>query len=120
MNAAKTQADSAAHDPCVVPERLNAAFAVLQEKWALPIVYVLMQGPEGFNEIGRAAGSVNPATLTQRLARMEQVGLVRKTVQSVMPPRTLYELTEAGRALKPVLKAFEVWSERHPLPSAGS
>ncbi|MGD9740043.1 MAG: winged helix-turn-helix transcriptional regulator [Bauldia sp.] len=106
----------AEHDPCVVPQRLNSAFAVLQEKWALAIVYVLLKAPEGFNEIGRAAGSVNPATLTQRLATMEQVGLVKKTVQSVMPPRTLYELTEAGKALQPVITAFEAWSQRHPLP----
>lgn len=103
-------------EACVVPERLSAAFAVLQEKWALPIVYVLLQGPQGFNDIGRAAGAVNPATLTQRLARMEQVGLVTKTVQSVMPPRTLYTLTEAGCALRPVINAFEAWSKRHPLP----
>jgi DNA-binding HxlR family transcriptional regulator len=113
MNPRQTPTE---HDDCVVPERLSAAFAVLQEKWALPILYVLLQGPEGFNEIGRAAGAVNPATLTQRLARMEQVGLVKKTVQSVMPPRTLYELTDAGLALRPVIKAFEAWAQRHPLP----
>lgn len=111
----RAEANKTEQDPCVVPERLSAAFAVLQEKWALPIVYVLLKGPEGFNEIGRAAGSVNPATLTQRLATMEHVGLVKKTVQSVMPPRTLYELTEAGLALKPVIAAFEAWSQRHPL-----
>jgi DNA-binding HxlR family transcriptional regulator len=115
MERAKAKLETDA-DPCIVPERLSAAFAVLQEKWALPIVYVLLLGPEGFNEIGRAAGSVNPATLTQRLATMEMVGLVKKTVQSTMPPRTLYELTEAGKALKPVIKAFETWSERHPMP----
>jgi DNA-binding HxlR family transcriptional regulator len=115
----KSPSPAADDDHCVVPQRLSAAFAVLQEKWAMPIVYVLMQGPEGFNEIGRAAGSVNPATLTQRLARMEQVGLVKKTVQSQMPPRTLYELTEAGLALRPVLKAFETWSRKHPLPATG-
>ncbi len=117
MDRPKTEGEAAAADPCVVPERLSAAFAVLQEQWALPIVYVLLQGPEGFNEIGRAAGSVNPATLTQRLGRMEQVGLVRKTVQSTMPPRTLYELTDAGRALRTVITAFEQWSEKHPLPA---
>jgi len=112
----RTTTTTNAADSCVVPERLNAAFAVLQEKWALPIIYVLLQGPEGFNEIGRAAGSVNPATLTQRLARMETVGLLTKTVQSTMPPRTLYALTEAGQALRPVISAFEAWSQRHPLP----
>jgi DNA-binding HxlR family transcriptional regulator len=115
MSSSRTAAE---RDPCVVPERLSAAFAVLQEKWALPIVYVLLQGPQGFNDIGRAAGAVNPATLTQRLARMEQVGLVKKTVQSVMPPRTLYELTDAGKALRPVINAFETWAKRHPLAAA--
>ncbi len=100
---------------CVVPERLSAAFGVLQEKWALAIVYVLLRGPEGFNELGRQAGDVNPATLTQRLSRLEQVGLVNKSVQSTMPPRTLYALTEAGLALDPVIKAFEAWARKHPL-----
>lgn len=113
-----TDAPSESHreESCVVPRRLNAAFAVLQEKWALAVVYVLLKGPQGFNEIARAAGSVNPATLTHRLARMEQVGLVTKTVQSVMPPRTLYQLTDAGDALRPVIRAFETWVHRHPLP----
>lgn len=106
-------------DSCVVPDQLSAAFGALQEKWALAIVYVLLRGPHGFNEIARAAGSVNPATLTMRLARMEQVGLVTKTVTSVMPPRTLYALTEAGEALRPVIKAFEAWARRHPLQEDG-
>jgi len=102
-----------------VPERLAAAFALLQEKWALAIVYVLLKGPQGFNDIARAAGSVNPATLTHRLGRMEQAGLVTKTVQSVMPPRTLYALTDAGEALRPVIKAFEAWARQHPINEGG-
>lgn len=28
----------------------------------------------------------------------------------MMTPRTLYELTESGRALEPVIRAFEAWS----------
>jgi len=40
---------------------------------------------------------------------------VTKTVQSVMPPRTLYTLTEAGCALRPVINAFEAWSKHHSL-----
>jgi DNA-binding HxlR family transcriptional regulator len=100
-------------NPCGVPEKLNAAFGLLQEKWVLSIVYVLMRGPIGFNEVGRGAGSVNAATLAQRLARLEKAGLVRKTVQSTMPPRTSYELTEAGAALRPVIVALAKWSERY-------
>jgi DNA-binding HxlR family transcriptional regulator len=100
-------------NPCGVPEKLNAAFGLLQEKWVLSIVYVLMRGPIGFNEVGRGAGSVNAATLAQRLSRLEAAGLVKKTVQSTMPPRTSYELTESGRALRPVIEALSKWSDRH-------
>ncbi len=89
-----------------------SAFGLLQEKWALSIVYVLLRGPNGFNDVGRGAGSVNSATLVQRLSRLEQAGLVRKTVRSTMPPRTIYELTESGRALEPVI-AQQPGSMRH-------
>jgi DNA-binding HxlR family transcriptional regulator len=98
---------------CGVPERLNAAFGLLQEKWALSIVYTLMSGAIGFNEVGRGAGSVNATTLAQRLSQLERSGLVRKTVHSTMPPRTSYELTEAGAALRPVIEALAAWAERY-------
>ena len=57
----------------------------------MSIVYVLLRGPNGFNEVSRSAGEVNASTLVQRLLRLEEAGLVRKTVQSTMPPRTSYE-----------------------------
>jgi DNA-binding HxlR family transcriptional regulator len=96
---------------CLPPPRLMASFALLQEKWAMSIVYVLLQGPNGFNEVGRSAGEVNASTLAQRLSQLVEAGLVKKTVESTMPPKTSYELTKAGRALKPVISAIERWSE---------
>ncbi len=88
---------------------LTAGVNLLQEKWVLLIVRVLLSGPKGFNDMARNAGDVNSTTLAQRLARLEKAGLVKKTVQSVMPPKTSYELTEAGRALDPVIGAIEAW-----------
>ena len=98
--------------PQLTPKLVHA-FNLLQEKWALFIVYALLNGPIGFNEMSRAAGRVNSTTLTQRLVLLEQAGLVRKEVHSTMPPRTSYELTEAGRALQPVVEAIAAWSERY-------
>ena len=46
---------------------------------------------------------------------VEKAGLVVKTVQSVMPPKTSYELTEAGRALRPTIDAIETWAEKFGL-----
>lgn len=98
---------------CRIPKRYSDAFSLLQEKWVLSIVYVLLQGPIGFNEVGRGAGAINSSTLAQRLVRLEQAGLVKKTVESVMPPRTTYELTQAGKELGPIIAALGEWSGRH-------
>ena len=105
-------ADRADHARCP-SHSLQAGIELLQAKWTLSIIYVLLAGPIGFNDMSRGAGAVNSTTLAQRLARLEQAGLVVKTVQSVMPPRTSYELTDAGRALKPVISAIERWSDRY-------
>ncbi|HLK54983.1 MAG TPA: helix-turn-helix domain-containing protein [Chthonomonadaceae bacterium] len=95
---------------CDLSSNLVRGVLLLQEKWVLLIVHRLLNGPLGFNELTRQADGVNSTTLSQRLALLEHAGLVTKTIHSTMPPRTSYELTEAGRALKPVLEAIETWS----------
>lgn len=88
------------------------AIEVLQEKWVLHIIGVLLEGSRGFNELSRRIGC-NPATLAQRLDRLEGLGIVKRTVHSVMPPRTEYELTPAGVALEGVIDAIDRWSREH-------
>jgi DNA-binding HxlR family transcriptional regulator len=100
----------------VCPSRhLQAGVGLLQEKWVLLIVKVLLSGPQGFNDMARNTGDVNSTTLAQRLARLEKAGIVTKTVQSVMPPKTSYALTEAGLALKPTVDAIETWALKYGL-----
>ena len=89
------------------------AIAVLQGKWTLQIVHALMEGPLGFNDLARAIGGCNPSTLAQRLDTLVRLDLVARTVEASSPPRTLYALTAAGRALQPVVAAMEQWGRRH-------
>jgi DNA-binding HxlR family transcriptional regulator len=89
------------------------AIELLQEKWVLHIIRVLLGGPQGFNELSRNVGGANATTLTQRLERLERAGVVSRTVESVMPPRTRYALTEAGRELQGVVEAINAWGVRH-------
>jgi DNA-binding HxlR family transcriptional regulator len=72
----------------------------------------------GFNELRRAVGC-NPATLTERLARLEELGIVSRTVHSVMPPRTSYALTTAGVALREVIDAIAAWGRANLDPTKG-
>lgn len=99
------------------------ALALLQEKWVLFIVDALLAGAGGFNDLARRLDGLNSATLAQRLKRLEQAGLVTRRVHGLMPPRTSYELTPRGAALRGVLDAVRDWAGEpgrpapHPSPA---
>jgi DNA-binding HxlR family transcriptional regulator len=110
--------ENAAVGDCEAPleaQHYFRAFTILQEKWVLFILFILMRnGAHGFNEIIRKAGGViNTTTLSQRLSLLEQAGLIKRTVHSTLPPRTSYELTAAGYALEPIFQAVGKWSEEN-------
>ncbi len=96
---------------CPAAEAIN----ILQEKWSLFIIRSLLDGPQGFNELSRSVGC-NQATLAQRLERLDEVGIVKKTIHSTMPPRTSYELTKAGVALQGVVEAIDCWARQYLKP----
>lgn len=100
---------NAAHSYCPVYDSIE----LLQEKWVLHIVRALLAGPHGFNELGRAVGGANTTTLSQRLDHLERLGLVDKTIESTMPPKTRYELTSSGQELQTIIDAIDTWARNH-------
>jgi DNA-binding HxlR family transcriptional regulator len=98
---------------------VHEAIQVLQEKWTMHIIRTLLEGPRGFNELGRAIGGCNPATLKLRLEHLESLGVVEREVVSTMPPRTTYRLGQAGFDLDEVIQAIGDWGRRH-LPESVS
>ncbi len=104
--------ETAISETCATASVFIRGALLLQEKWVLMIVHSLFGGAIGFSELMRR-GNVNTTTLTQRLNLLEHAGLLIKTIHSTMPPRTSYELTEAGLALKPVLEAITEWSAKY-------
>ncbi len=92
---------------------VHEAIQVLQEKWTMHIVRALLDGPLGFNELGRNVGGCNPATLKVRLDHLEELGIVTRTVHSQMPPRTSYELAPAGVDLQRVIDEIDGWGRKH-------
>lgn len=95
------------------PDPVTRAIRLLEGKWTLRIVRVLLEGNRGFNDLARAIGGCNTATLSRRLEALVAEGLVAKSVESTMPPRTCYSLTPCGRALEDVVTALARWSERY-------
>jgi DNA-binding HxlR family transcriptional regulator len=55
----------------------------------------------------------SPNTLSARLKRLEDAGIVERRFYEQHPPRAEYVLTERGRELGPVLKALLNWGRKH-------
>ncbi|HLK55876.1 MAG TPA: helix-turn-helix domain-containing protein [Chthonomonadaceae bacterium] len=98
--------DPQAHDPFQCP--VNATLNLLNERWTLHIVRTLLEGKQRFNEIARRNG-INPRTLRDRLAALEEEGVVTRTVIATMPPNVEYALTEKGMALNCIFEALAEW-----------
>ncbi|GAA0498561.1 hypothetical protein GCM10008937_02100 [Deinococcus depolymerans] len=90
----------------------------------LHIVRALLDGEKGFNELARAVGGCNSATLTQRLEHLEQLDLISKRTEDSHGKlaRSVYALSPAGLELQSVIDAIDGWAKAHlsaptpPLP----
>jgi len=82
---------------------LNLAISrIAFSKWSVDIASLLYTNrTAGFQEIRKELGHITSRVLSNKLARMEQMGLIRREVLSTRPPRVQYSLTEKGlRACK--------------------
>jgi len=96
---------------------IAGALDLVGERWTLLIVRELLLGPARFTDLRGGLTGVPPNLLSTRLRELEAAGIVAR--RELPPPaaRTVYELTEDGRALEPVLRALVRWGmSRLPPP----
>jgi DNA-binding HxlR family transcriptional regulator len=99
-------------DACGIARALD----ILGERWALMTVRELLLGPKRFTDLRQGLPHASPNILTMRLRDLEQHGIVRK--RKLPPPAAsqVYELTERGHEIAPILDALGTWGSRLPLP----
>jgi DNA-binding HxlR family transcriptional regulator len=87
---------------------------VIGDRWTILILRDLVRdGPRKFQDFERSLRRISPNTLSMRLKRLEDAGVVARRFYEQHPPRAEYVLTEAGEGLRPVLRALFEWGERH-------
>jgi DNA-binding HxlR family transcriptional regulator len=91
----------------------DMAINVLGAKWTLPIICRLSIGPLRFGELRQSLGGVSSRILSDRLQVLEKEGIVKRISYREVPPRVVYELTEEGRGVRPILEALATWGKRH-------
>ena len=97
-------------DACGLAQALN----VLGERWALLVIRELLLGPKRFADLNRDLPGISKPVLSQRLGELEERTILGR--RRLEPPAAawVYELTEWGEELEPVVCALGHWGARSP------
>lgn len=91
---------------------------LIGDRWTPLIVRDLAPGCRRFSELQRSLVGISPKTLSDRLRRLEEAGVVNRACFAEMPPRVEYRLTEKGHALLPILESMrdfgDFWLSQEP------
>jgi DNA-binding HxlR family transcriptional regulator len=87
---------------------------LLGERWAMLVLRELAYGPRRFSELKTDLVGISANVLTQRLTELESRGLVRKT--KLPPPASVqvYEATDWGLEVVPLIASLGRWAARSP------
>jgi DNA-binding HxlR family transcriptional regulator len=87
-----------------VPEEVARAAELLGRRWVPAILWAASEsGAVRFNEFKQVLVGIPPRTLAQRLAELEDEGVLERRVVDARPPRVEYRLTQRGRKLGAVV-----------------
>jgi DNA-binding HxlR family transcriptional regulator len=97
-------------DGCAAAHALD----LVGERWALLVVRELLLGPKRFTDLRAGLPHASPNVLSQRLRELEGAGVVRR--RKLPPPAAsrVYELTDWGLDLEPVIVRLGRWGARSP------
>jgi DNA-binding HxlR family transcriptional regulator len=99
-------------DRCGVARGLD----LVGERWALLVVRELLLGPKRFTDLRTGLPHVGPDVLSQRLRELERDGIVQRRRLGPPAGSRVYELTDRGLELEPVVLALGRWGSSAPFP----
>ena len=93
---------------CTVARALD----VVGERWTLLLVRELSTGPKRFKDLLEGLPGIGTNLLANRLKTLEGEGIVRRATLPPPAGSNVYELTELGGSLEPVIMALSRWGAR--------
>ena len=95
--------------PCPIRDVLDR----IGDQWSFLVLNTLASGTQRFNELMRNIGDISKQMLSRTLKRLEEDGLVRRTIYPDVPPRVEYQLTPLGRSFLIPMKGLIAWADEH-------
>lgn len=91
---------------------VDKAMKLFADSWTLCAVMHLEEGEQRFCGLQRSMGDVNPVTLTNRLRKLEDEGIVKRKHKAADKIPVAYELTAKGKELIPVINAMGSFAKK--------
>lgn len=92
---------------------VKAATKIIGDKWTPQLLrFFVNEESVRFCQIQDLVENINPRTLSARLDALEVEGIIEKVV-APEKSRCEYRLTKKGKALTPILRDMQAWSENY-------
>jgi DNA-binding HxlR family transcriptional regulator len=91
---------------------IATALDVIGDRWALLVLRDLLLGPLRFVDLADGLPGIGTNTLTARLKDLEAAEVIRRRLLPRPDRAAVYELTDYGRELEPILLALGRWGTR--------
>ena len=86
---------------------------IVNGKWKIAIIGALSFGKRRFMELQREVSGIGAKMLSKELQELELNELITRTVYDTKPVSVIYELTEYGNTLQPIIREMASWGARH-------
>lgn len=88
---------------------------VLYGRWKIVLIWYISQGINRPGELQRKIPQASRRVLDAQLKQLLDHQIVSKTSYNEKIPRAIYQLTELGQSLIPVIKTMTDWGNSHKL-----
>jgi DNA-binding HxlR family transcriptional regulator len=91
---------------------LAMAAEILCSRWTMVLLRELIAGSTRFNDLRRGVPKMSPTLLSQRLKELEGAGIIERRELKSERGVFEYQLTEAGKDLRPVVESMGFWGQK--------
>jgi DNA-binding HxlR family transcriptional regulator len=88
------------------------ALDLIGDRWSLMVVRELMRGPKRYTDLVSGLPGIGTNVLASRLRELETHGILTRTTLAPPAASKVYELTDYGRDLQPVMHELGIWGAR--------
>lgn len=85
------------------------ALDIIGERWTLLIIRDLVLSPRRFKDLLEGLPGIGTNLLSTRLKKLEQNNIVERTILPPPAGTTVYQLTDLGKKLEPVILELTTW-----------